>query len=82
MVQSVGRLTVNQDGVGSNPTVPANVSVAQRIEHLSTKQVMGVQFSPGTPNGLLEELGYPRVPVTDEITGSNPVQTANGPIAQ
>jgi hypothetical protein len=27
-------------------------------------------------NGLLEESGRPRFPVTEQITGSNPVQTA------
>lgn len=39
---------------------------------------MQVRILRTQPNGLIEELGCPRFPVTEQTTGSNPVGTANG----
>lgn len=50
----VERLTVNQDVVGSIPTIPAYWGVAQVVEHLIWDQEVAGS-SPATPISLPEQ---------------------------
>lgn len=49
------------------------------VVYVISNHVMWVQIPLSAQNllGLLEEFGCPRFPVTEKITGSNPVEIAN-----